>query len=114
MHNAALPGRIGEELGRALGKAHTGIGYDQPNAVEAAFLEMCEECAPASLVLLGAFTDAENLPITLIVHTDRDKQGDVADLAGPAALPSSNAISKVTPSIAFLSAAPLSRSPSDK
>jgi hypothetical protein len=45
MHNAALPGRIGEELGRALGKTHTGIGYDQPNAVEAALLEMCEECA---------------------------------------------------------------------
>jgi hypothetical protein len=33
-----------EELGRALGETHTGVGYDQPNAVEAAFLEMCEEC----------------------------------------------------------------------
>src|SRR5262249_19420683 len=68
MHSAALEGRIGKELGRAPGKTHTGIGYDQPNAVEAAFPEMCEECAPASLVLLGAFTDAEYLRITLIVR----------------------------------------------
>ena len=33
---------------------------------------MFEKCAPASFVLLGAFADAEYLPITVAVHTDRD------------------------------------------
>ena len=53
---------------------------------EPASLEMFEEGAPARLVLLGAFADAENLPITLAVHTDRHQQRHVAHLAGPAAL----------------------------
>ena len=69
-----------------LGKAHTGIRYDQPNAVEAAFLEMFEECAPASFVFLGAFADAEYLLIVVAVHTDRHQQRHVAHLASPAAL----------------------------
>jgi electron transfer flavoprotein alpha subunit len=81
-----LPGGVGKELGCALGKAHTGIRYDQPNAVEAAFLEMLEEYAPASLVLLGAFTNAENLAIAVAVHADRHQQRHVAHLASPAAL----------------------------
>jgi hypothetical protein len=51
-----------------------------------AFLEMLEEAAPACLVLLGAFADAENLPITLAIHPDRHQQRYVANLAGPAAL----------------------------
>jgi len=45
-----------------------------------------EERAPARLVLLGAFADAENLAITVVVYTDRHQQRDVAHLAGPAAL----------------------------
>ena len=47
---------------------------------------MLEEAAPARFVLLGAFADAENLPITLAIHPDRHQQRYVANLAGPAAL----------------------------
>src|SRR3974377_2106285 len=78
MLRTALPICIGEDFGRTLGQAWTGIGYDQQHAVEPTLLEVCEEGAPASPVFLGAFADAKNLPVTLAVHTDRDKQ--LADL----------------------------------
>ena len=81
-----MPVGIGEEFGRTLGQAQTGIRYDQPHAVEPSLLEVFEEGAPATSVFLGSFADAENLPVTLTVHADRDKQRDVAGLAGPAAL----------------------------
>jgi hypothetical protein len=84
-HDAALPGGLGEELGGTLGKPQTGVRDDQPDAVEAALLEMLEERAPARLVFLGPLADAENLPIVTI-HADRDQQRDVANLARPAAL----------------------------
>ena len=54
--------------------------------VKAAFFEVLEERAPARLVLFGPLADAKNLPITVVVHTDRHQQRDVADLASPAAL----------------------------
>jgi hypothetical protein len=85
-HDTPLPGGIGKELGGAFGQPHAGIGDDQPDALEAAFLEMLEEAAPARLVFLGAFADAENLPIPIAVDTDRNEERHVADLAGPAAL----------------------------
>ena len=44
------------------------------------------QAAPARLVLLGVFADAENLPISLAVHADRNKQRHVAHFADPAAL----------------------------
>src|SRR5215831_3822584 len=47
---------------------------------------MLEERAPASLVFLRSLANAENLPITALVHADRNQQRDVAHLAGPAAL----------------------------
>src|SRR5262245_50008490 len=47
---------------------------------------MLEERAPARLILLRTLANAENLPITALVHTDRNQQRDVAHLAGPAAL----------------------------
>jgi hypothetical protein len=47
---------------------------------------MLEEAAPARLVLLGAFADAENLPIPIVVDANRNQQRHVAHLAGPAAL----------------------------
>ena len=45
-----------------------------------------DQPARARLVLLGAVSDAQNLPITLTVHPDRHQRRHVADLAGPAAL----------------------------
>ena len=86
VYDAALPRGVGEELRGALGKSDTGIGDDQPDALQAAFLEMFEESAPASPVLLGPLANAENLPITLAVHTDRHQQRHIANFAGPAAL----------------------------
>ena len=80
VHDTALPGSFGKELGCALGQAQAGIRDDQPNAVEASFLEVLEEGAPARLVLLGAFADAENLPITAVIDADRDQQRDIAQL----------------------------------
>jgi hypothetical protein len=86
VHDTPLPGCVGKELGNALGKSDTGIGDDQPDAVQATLFEMFEESTPASLVLLGALADAENLPITLAVHADCQQQRDVANFAGTAAL----------------------------
>ena len=86
LKNAALPGGLGEEFGRAFGKPQAGVRDDQPDAIQASFFEVLEERAPARLVLLGAFADAENLPITVAVHADRHQQRDVANLASPAAL----------------------------
>src|SRR2546429_3656848 len=59
---------------------------DQPHALQPAFLEMLEERAPATLVLLRPLANAENLPVAALVHADRNQQRDVAHLAGPAAL----------------------------
>src|SRR5262245_24499408 len=85
-HDAPLPGRLGEELRSALAEPQAGIRDDQPDAGQAALLELLEERAPARLVLFGALADAENLPITLAVHANRHQKRYVANLAGPAAL----------------------------
>src|SRR5262245_16351049 len=47
---------------------------------------MLEERAPARLILLRPLANAKNLPITALVHADRNQQRDVAHLARPAAL----------------------------
>jgi len=52
VYNTPLPGRVGKELGGALGQSDTGIGDDQPHAFEPPFLEMFEERAPARFVLM--------------------------------------------------------------
>src|SRR6266705_3200843 len=81
-----LPGSLWKELSGALGKPNAGIRGDEPDTLQSTFLEMLEECAPASLVLLRPLANAENLPIAALVHADRNQQRDVAHLAGPAAL----------------------------
>jgi hypothetical protein len=55
------------------------------NPLQAASFEMCQEGAPAGLVLLGALDDAENLAIAVGIDRDRHQQRDVAHLARPAA-----------------------------
>src|SRR5262245_56003687 len=47
---------------------------------------MLEERAPARFILLLPLANAENLPITALVHADRNQQRDVAHLASPTAL----------------------------
>ena len=86
MNDAALPRCLGEELRGALGKSHSGVRDDQPNAMETASLEVLEERAPARFVFLRPFADAENLPITPTVHGDRHQQRYVSNLARPAVL----------------------------
>ncbi len=86
VHDAALPGRIGEELRSALGEPEACIRDDQSDPCEAALFEVLEERAPARFVLFGTLADAKNLPITLVVHTNRHEKRHIADLAGPAAL----------------------------
>src|SRR5262249_41196822 len=86
VHDTPLPGGLWKELCGALGKPDTGIGGDQPDTLQPAFLEMLEERAPASLVLLRPLANAENLPVAALIHADRNQQRDVAYLAGPAAL----------------------------
>src|SRR6516225_5160371 len=70
----------------AFGKPNAGIRGDQPDTLQSAFLEMLEERAPARFILLRPLANAENLPITALVHADRNQQRDVAHLAGPTAL----------------------------
>src|SRR5262249_29207604 len=82
---APLPGSLWKELCGALGKPNAGIRGDQPDTLQSAFLEMLEELAPATLVLLRPLANVENL-IAALVHADRNEQRDVAHLAGPAAL----------------------------
>src|SRR4029077_9670546 len=65
VHHAALPARLGEVLRYALDQAHAGVGDDQLDAAQAAFLEMAQKAAPAGLVLLGALDDAEDLAVAL-------------------------------------------------
>jgi hypothetical protein len=67
----------------ALGKPNAGIRGDQPDTLQSAFLGMLEERAPARLILLRPLANAENLPITTLVHADRNQQRDVAYLASP-------------------------------
>jgi hypothetical protein len=72
MNHASFPGCIGKELCRTLGEPDTGIRDDQTDSGKAALLEVLEERAPARLVLLGAFADAENLtPIATSSETLR-------------------------------------------
>src|SRR5262249_45904848 len=47
---------------------------------------MLEERAPARLVLLRPLANPKNLPITALVHADRNQQRDVAHLARSGAL----------------------------
>src|SRR5262245_22658848 len=86
LRDAPLPGRIRKELSGALGQPNAGIRGDQPDTLQPAVLEMLEERAPATLVLLRPLANAENFPITALVYADRNQQRDVAHLAGPAAL----------------------------
>src|SRR5215813_7128830 len=86
VHDLPLPGRIRKELCGTLGQPNAGIRSDQPDTLQPAFLEMLEELAPATLVLLRPLANAENLPIAALVHADCNQQRDVAYLAGPAAL----------------------------
>jgi hypothetical protein len=86
VHHAALPAGLGKELGGTFDQAHAGIGDDQLDAAQAAFLEMAQKAAPAGLVLLGALDDAENLAIAVGVDRDRHQQRDVAHFTRPAAL----------------------------
>ncbi len=73
VHRAALPGRVGEELRRALGQADACVRDDQPYALQPALLQMLQETRPARLVLLRAFDDAENLAKTLAIHGNSDE-----------------------------------------
>src|SRR5215467_11951851 len=66
--------------------ASPSIRGDQPDTLQPAFLEMLEELAPATPVLLRPLANAENLPIAALVHADCNQERDVAYLAGPAAL----------------------------
>src|SRR5215467_3515149 len=77
---------VWKELRGTLGKPNAGIRGDQPDTLQSAFLEMLEERAPARLILLRPLANAKNLPITALVHADRNQQRDVAHLARPAAL----------------------------
>src|SRR2546430_10351800 len=86
VHDAPFARQLLEELGGALGKPNAGIRGDQPDTLQPALLEMLEELAPATLVLLRPLANAENLPIAALVHADRNQQRDIAHLAGPAAL----------------------------
>ena len=47
VHHAALPARLGKELGGTLDKAHAGVGDDQLDTLQAAPLEVAQEGAPA-------------------------------------------------------------------
>jgi len=85
VRDAPLPGSFWKELGRALSKPNAGIRCDQPDTLQPAFLEVLEERAPTRLILLRPLADAENLPITALVHADRNQQRDVAHLSGPTA-----------------------------
>src|SRR5262249_499600 len=85
-HDTPLPGGLWKELCGALGKPDAGIRGDQPDTLQPAFLEMLEESAPASLVLLRPLANAENLPVAALIHADRNQQRDVAHFAGPTAL----------------------------
>ena len=46
---------------------------------------MSEEAAPAGLVLLGALTDAQDLPEAVAADADGHQHRDIPDLSGPAA-----------------------------
>ena len=81
VHDAALPGGLGEELGGTLGKPQAGVRDDQPDAAQTALLEMPKERAPARFILLGSLADAGESPITLAVHGDRHQKRHVAYLA---------------------------------
>src|SRR5262245_20443317 len=67
-------------------RLHSAMWGNSTAYLQSAFLEMLEERAPARLILLRPLANAENLPITALVHADRHQQRDVAHLAGPAAL----------------------------
>jgi hypothetical protein len=73
-HDTPLPGSFWKELGGALGKPNAGIRGDQPDTRQPTFLEMLEERAPTRLILLRPLANAENLPITALVHADRNQQ----------------------------------------
>src|SRR6516162_1546947 len=76
MHDTALPHRVGEKLRGAFGKPDAGIRGDQPDPFQATLLEVLEERTPARLVLLRPLTNAENLPISLAIHPNRNQQRD--------------------------------------
>jgi hypothetical protein len=58
MNHAPLPAGLGEEMGGALDQADAGVGHDQLDAAQTAFLEVSEEGAPTGFVLPGALNDA--------------------------------------------------------
>jgi len=79
----ALPSSLGIKLSERFDKAHAGITDEESNAFQAPFLQVPQEAGPAGLVLLGAFDNAEDLAVTVLIDPDSHEHGDVGHFTGP-------------------------------
>ena len=86
MHHAALIAGLRQIIRNAFDKTSARIGNHQLHAPETAIDEMPQKRGPAGFVLLGALTDAEDLPEPLGIDRRGHQQRDVANLTSPAAL----------------------------
>ena len=86
MDNAALPFGFREEITDDLIQSQTFIRNDQPHSFESAFFQVTQEVAPGFLVFTAAFGYAKDFAVSLVVHSDRNQNGNVLNLAAPTSL----------------------------
>ena len=86
MHRAALVFGLGEDLGDRAAHAGGLVADDHANAAQAARSQPRQEIAPAFRRLGEALGAADHLAVTVVVHADGYRDGDVLVGAASAAL----------------------------
>jgi site-specific DNA recombinase len=86
VEHAALPGGVRETLADGFRQPQALVADHQPQAAQAARLQVPQEGAPALRVLLGALRHPQDLAVPVGAHADGHQHGDVLDLAAPGAL----------------------------
>ncbi len=86
MHRAALVFGLGEDLGDRAAHAGGLVADDRANAAQAARSQPRQEIAPAFRRLGEALGAADHLAVTVVVHADGYRDGDVLVGAASAAL----------------------------
>ena len=86
MNNAALLLGLEEEIADDLIQSQAFIRNDQPHSFETSFFQVTQEVAPGFLIFPAAFRNAKNFAVSLIVHSDRDRNRNVLKLSAPTSL----------------------------
>ena len=73
MDHAALPFRLREEVPDDFIQTKAFVRNDQPHTFQSAVLQIPQKIAPGFLVLAASLGNAQNLPVSILIDSDRDQ-----------------------------------------